>query len=126
MDKELIEIQKEMMVNFLSDVNSIPDFINCKKFTHKRCFDISTELFISLRRLIESQVITDSELKKITSNIFNYINDMFDVEPLIGLEYFVYIGDLTKFYMNQCVQFELYESADNLNKFLDLYNKIKK
>jgi hypothetical protein len=126
MDRQTMQIQKELIMNFLSDSNSIPDFISGRKFTHKKCFDISSYMFRSLRELFEPSVLTEKSIKNIYGEVLGFINDMFDVEPTIGMEYFIMVSDIMEFYKEQAIDFELYETAENLNKFLEQYQQIKK
>jgi hypothetical protein len=126
MDKETMEIQKEFIMNFLSDSNSIPDFISGRKFTHKKCFDISSYMFRSLRELFEPNVLSDKTIKKIYGEVLGFINDMFDVEPSIGMEYFIMVSDIITFYKNIAIENELYETAENLTRFIEQYEQIKK
>jgi hypothetical protein len=126
MDKETMEIQKELIMNFLTDSNSIPDFISGRKFTHKKCFDMASSMFISLRELFQPTILCDKTIKKIYGETLGFINDMFDVEPTIGMEYFIMVSDITEFYRNVAVDNELYETAENLTKFIEQYQQIKK
>ena len=126
MDKELVLIQKELIMNFLSDSNTIPEFISGRKFTHKKCFDISSYMFRSLRELLEPNVLSEKSIKKIYGDVLGFINDMFDVEPSIGMEYFIMVSEITEFYKTQAINCELYETAENLNKFIEQYQQIKK
>lgn len=126
MDKELMETQKELIINFLSDTNLIPDFINSRKYTGKKCFDVASNMFMSLRNLFEPKVLEVKEISKIYNETLGFINDIFDLDPVVGMEYFTMIKDMLIFYNNECISFELYETAENLTKFLNLYEKIKK
>jgi hypothetical protein len=126
MDKETMEIQKELIMNFLTDSNSIPDFICGRKFTHKKCFDMATDMFVSLRELFEPSILPDKTIKKVYGDTLGFINDMFDVEPTIGMEYFIMVTDIMTFYRDVAVDNELYETAENLTKFLEHYEQIKK
>jgi hypothetical protein len=126
MNKEMMEIQKELIMNFLSDSNTIPEFISGRKFTHKKCFDISTYMFKSLRELFEPKILSDKNIKKIYGDILGFINDMFEVEPTIAMEYFIMVSDIIIFYRDIAVDNELYETAENLTKFIEHYEQIKK
>lgn len=121
-----METQKELIMNFLSDSNTIPVFISGRKFTHKKCYEISNYLFRSLRNLMEPKILTEKEVRIIYSDSLDYINEMFDTEPTIGMEYFIMVSDIIEFYKIQAVNNELYETAENLNKFIELYEQIKK
>jgi len=121
-----MEIQKELIMNFLADSNNIPDFISGRKFTHKKCFDISGYMFRSLRELFEPNVLSEKSINKIYNQVLGFINDMFDVDSSIGMEYFIMVSEITEFYREQAVQYELYETAENLTKFIDSYCQIKK
>ena len=126
MDKETMEIQRELIMNFLSDTNMIPDFINSRKFTGKKCFDIAHNMFMCLRDLLEPKVLEQKEVSKIYNKTLGFINDIFDLEPIVGNEYFIMIKDMLDFYKSECISFELYETAENLTRFINLYEKIKK
>jgi hypothetical protein len=126
MDKETMEIQKELIINFLTDSNVIPDFISNRKFTHKKCFDMSVDMFVSLRGLFEPTILSEKIIKKIYGEVLGFINDMFDVEPTIGMEYFIMVKDIIIFYKDIAVENELYETAENLTKFIEHYEQIKK
>lgn len=126
MDKQLMVIQKEIIMNFLSDTNMIPDFINSRKFTGKKCFDIAHNMFMCLRNLFEPKVLEPKEISKIYNDTLGHINDIFDLDSVVGMEYFIMVKDMLVFYNSECISFELYETAENLTKFLNLYEKIKK
>ena len=126
MDKETMEIQRELIMNFLTDSNSIPNFINGRQFTHKKCFDMASDMFVSLRELFEPTILSDKTIKKVYGEILGFINDMFDIEPTIGMEYFIMISDIITFYRDIAVDNELYETAENLTKFIEHYEQIKK
>jgi hypothetical protein len=126
MDKETMETQRELIMNFLSDTNMIPDFINSRKYTGKKCFDISHNMFMCLRDLLEPKVLEQKEVSKIYNKTLGFINDIFDLEPIVGNEYFIMIKDMLEFYKNECISLELYETAENLTRFINLYEKIKK
>ena len=122
----MMEIQKELIMNFLSDANVIPDFISNRKFTHKKCYEISYYIFKELKILLSPEVLKEKDVKKIYSDVLGFINEIFDVDPSIGMEYFIMISEITEFYRIQAVNSELYEVAENLKKFIDLYAQIKK
>ena len=126
MDKETMAIQKELIMNFLSDSNNIPDFISGRKFTHKKCFDMAVDMFVSLRELFEPTILPEKIIKKVYGETLGFINDMFDVEPPIGMEYFIMVTDIITFYRDIAVDNELYETAENLTKFIEHYEQIKK
>jgi hypothetical protein len=126
MDKETMEIQKELIINFLTDSNAIPDFISARKFTHKKCFDMASDMFVVLRELLEPSILPDKTIKKVYGDVLGFINDMFDVEPAIGMEYFIMVKDIIIFYKDIAVENELYETAENLMKFIEHYEQIKK
>ena len=84
MDKETMETQRELIMNFLSDTNMIPDFINSRKFTGKKCFDIAHNMFMCLRDLLEPKVLEQKEVSKIYNKTLGFINDIFDLEPIFG------------------------------------------
>lgn len=126
MDKETMAIQRELIINFLTDSNSIPDFISGRKFTHKKCFDMASAMFVSLRELFEPSILPDKTIKKVYGETLGFINDMFDVEPAIGMEYFIMVTDIITFYRDIAVDNELYETAENLTKFIEHYEQIKK
>jgi hypothetical protein len=126
MDKETMEIQRELIMNFLTDSNNIPDFISARKFTHKKCFYMAVDMFVSLRELLEPTILCEKTIKKIYNDTLGFINDMFDVEPSIGMEYFIMVSDIITFYRNIAVDNELYETAENLTKFIEHYEQIKK
>jgi hypothetical protein len=126
MDKETMGIQRELIMNFLTDSNSIPNFINGRQFTHKKCFDMASDMFVSLRELFEPTILSDKTIKKVYGEILGFINDMFDIEPTIGMEYFIMVSDIITFYRDIAVDNELYETAENLTKFIEHYEQIKK
>lgn len=125
MDLQIKRLQMELLHNFIEDTKVIPDFISGRKFTHKKCFDISQHVFLYLKDLYSSKILTDNEIRNVYYVVINCINEMLDIDSEIGLEYYRFIFDMSEFYKYQAVENELFEIAENLNKFLEL-NKEKK
>lgn len=126
MDDKTKQMQRLILNNYIEDINAIPPFIDSRKFTHKNCFGISTHMFTKLGGLLDESVLDEKRIKEIASSVFSHINDIFDIEPLIGMEYFLMLGDISQFYKELCIENELYETAENITKFLELLEKIKK
>lgn len=124
MDSETKKLYMELVYNFRSDTKVIPDFINGRQFAHKRCWDISQHLYENMDELYNLKIMNESEIKRIYYNIMNCINDMLDIEPKVGLEFYKFIFDMSEFYRDQASDNEIYEVAENLTKFIEL-NKIK-
>jgi hypothetical protein len=116
----------ELEYNFIQDTKVIPEFITCRKFTHKKCFDISQNLFYFLRKLYSGKVLPSNEIKNIFIEILGCINDMLDIDSVVALEYHRYILDIVSFYKEVAIENELYETAENLNRFFELMADIKK
>lgn len=125
MDSQIKKLHMELLHNFIEDTKVIPDFISGRKFTHKKCFDISQDIFFYLKELYTNQILPDNEVKNLYYVIINCINEMLDIDSLVGLEYYRFIFDMTEFYKQQAIDNELFEVAQNLNRFLD-HNKNKK
>lgn len=126
MDLEFKKLQMELEYNFIQDTKVIPEFITGRKFTHKKCFDISQNLFYFLRKLYSGEVLPSNEVKNIFIEILGCINDMLDIDSVIALEYHRYILDIVSFYKEVAIENELYETAENLNRFFELMADIKK
>lgn len=124
MDIEIKKLHSELIYNFISDTKLIPEFINSRQFTHKSCWDISKHLFENVEDLYELKILSDIEIKKIYYSVMNCINDMLDIEPRVGLEFYKFIFDMSEFYRDQASDNEIYEVAENLTKFIEL-NQIK-
>lgn len=124
MDNETQKLHSELVYNFISDTKIIPDFINGRQFTHKRCWDISQYLYESMENLYQLKILSDIEVKKIYYSVMSCINDMLDIDPKVGLEFFRFIFDMSEFYRDQASDNEIYEVAENLTKFIEL-NQIK-
>jgi len=126
MDDKTIEVQKLVVRNYIDDINVIPPFIDSTKFAHKKCFGISTHMLTKLGSLLDISILNKKKIDDIASSVFSHINEIFDIDPLIGMEYFLMINDISEFYKELCIDNELYETAENLNKFLEILKKIKK
>jgi hypothetical protein len=124
MDKETKKLHSELVYNFISDTKVIPDFINGRQFTHKRCWDISQHLYENVEELYKLKILNDIEVKRIYYNVMSCVNDMLDIDPKIGLEYYRFVFDMSQFYRDQASDNEIYEVAENLTKFIEL-NQIK-
>ena len=83
-------------------------------------------MLTKLGSLLDISILNKKKIDDIASSIFSHINEIFDIEPLIGMEYFLMINDISEFYKDLCIENELYETAENLNKFLEILKKIKK
>jgi hypothetical protein len=114
------QLEMELMHNFISDTKVIPDFISGRKFTHKKCFDISQDIFFYLKGLYQSDILSDNEVKRIYFSVINCVNEMLDIDSKVGLDYYRFIFDMTQFYKEQAIDNELFEIAENLNKFIEL------
>jgi SNF2 family DNA or RNA helicase len=125
MNTQIKKLEMELLHNFVEDTRVIPDFISGRKFTHKKCFDISQDIFFYIKDLYRADILSDNEVKKIYFTVISCINEMLDIEPKVGLEYYRFIFDMCVFYREQAIENELYEIAENLNKFNELNIKNK-
>jgi hypothetical protein len=87
---------------------------------------MASDMFVVLRELLEPTILSEKIIKKICGEVLGFINDMFDVEPVIGMEYFIMVSDIIEFYKDISVENELYETAENLMKFIEHYEQTKK
>jgi hypothetical protein len=120
MDTQIKRLEMELLHNFIEDTKVIPDFISGRKFTHKKCFDISQDIFFYLKSLYQSDILSDNEVKRIYFSVINCVNEMLDIDSKVGLEYYRFIFEMTQFYKEQAIDNELFEIAENLNKFIEL------
>ena len=120
MDTQIKRLEMELLHNFIEDTKVIPDFISGRKFTHKKCFDISQDIFFYLKSLYKSDILSDNEVKRIYFSVINCVNEMLDIDSKVGLEYYRFIFEMTQFYKEQAIDNELFEIAENLNKFIEL------
>lgn len=123
MDNEIEKLQIDLLHSFDKDVDYIPDFISGRKFTHKKCYDLSVELFKQLRTLFVAEVLPKKYITKVFLDIMSIINEMFEIDSLVAAEYYNLTIDMTHFYKNNCIANELFETAENLNEFENLYKK---
>ncbi|NBO22675.1 hypothetical protein EBU94_04960, partial [bacterium] len=101
----------------------IPSFISGRKFTHKKCFDISQDIFDYIKILYSPKILMDMDINKVYYQVMNCINEMLDIDSSVGINYYRFIFDMSEFYMERAIENEIFEIAENLKRFIELDNK---
>lgn len=119
----MINTNEKLYCLVIKDAKTIPDFINPKSTQHKQAYDIINQLLIHISELVVPYFKTD---KAIVDFYFKFL----DVElGLAGLEsnslYLLcidHIDRLIKKYINISLEYEDFESHQNLKKLESLRN----
>ena len=123
MDADTLNYQKRVIHNYWDDINIIPVFINNTNMEHIKCKEISKELLSKLVILLEPKVLTTRVTNRMFNEFTTYITEMIDIDEYVGILYHDYIFELFTCYKQDCLDGELYESTENISKFLNLFNK---
>ncbi|NBW79609.1 MAG: hypothetical protein EBR27_11450 [Betaproteobacteria bacterium] len=123
MDIEIKRLQMELVHNFMENTKIIPSFISGRKFTHKKCFDISQDIFDYIKILYSPKILMDMDINKVYYQVMNCINEMLDIDSSVGINYYRFIFDMSEFYMERAIENEIFEIAENLKRFIELDNK---
>jgi hypothetical protein len=126
MDKETLTLQKEVLKTFWKDVDMIPVFINTQNATHNRCREIAKEAITNICFMLEPTILKKRYIDKLFLSFTDSIEEIMDVDGTIGLLYYGYFNELFEYYKDLCLENELYESAENISKFLENFNQKEK
>jgi hypothetical protein len=123
MDAETLNYQKRIIHNYWQDVSLIPVFINNSNPIHIKMKEIVREMFGKICILLEPKVLTTRVITRL-QNVYNdYIIDMMEIDLDLTLLYYEYIREMLDCYKGDCLDGELYESAQNIENFLTYYKK---
>lgn len=111
----------EIISDYWNKVDSIPDFIDNKKWSHKKCFDLARDIFNHMSILFESTILKDSKIILVYKYTVDITTNMLDIEPQIGLSYYFYIKEILEDYLIRCEENELYETCSNIRNLLEYY-----
>jgi hypothetical protein len=123
MDKETIVLQKEILKMFWKDVEMIPVFINTENIIHNKCRMVAKEAITNICFIMEPSILKRRFIDKLFLTFTDYIEEIIDLDGTIGLLYYGYFNELFEYYREECLECELYESAENITKFLDNFDK---
>lgn len=102
-------------------MNLKPDFIK-ETEKHKTIWSLIKTCNSYLRKLINENILDDNEIKDITRFFENYLNNAFtltskNMELLVGNYYL----ELFEYMMVLCLNYELYETCENIKIFSEKY-----
>lgn len=125
MNSDTLNIQKRISINYWSDINMLPIFIDNKNYNHIKCRELVVELLERLQILIEPRIINKRIINRLWETYNICLSEMVDIDSIIAILYYDYIRDLLQCYKDYCIEGELYESAQNITSFLDYYKKME-
>ncbi len=117
-------LQVRMERNFLTDGSTIPTFVSGREISHRNCFFIGKEIHNSLVPLFKDRILPYDLVEDIFLEVAEQIELMIDNNSTIALDYCKYFDEILTFYMNQSIDYELYEVAQNITRFLAIWKKI--
>lgn len=120
MENELIDRHKEFVREYYINSNIIPDFINTRKFTHKKCYEIFSEVLTIMKDLLHNNIIKQKKVEDIYKDVIELLSEIMEIEPELGNNYYNFIIKITNYYIEESTKLELYEISHNLKRFNDL------
>lgn len=117
---------REFKNEIKSKLINIPSFIDTTNSTHyllwqNGMLSINSELL----KLISPKVLTEKTIFKIYLNINEILDEITTiVPPHIQLKVIAYYSKLFLYLEDKCIQYEFFESAANVKKYVDLYYQI--
>lgn len=107
------------------DMCKVPDFINCKIELHKYRFDLISNILYKLELCIDDNLIDEEYLiiydDMVSKHIFA-LEESCCVDKSMMFHIWSYIINCYEYYLDMCVDNDLFESAANLQKIKSLYN----
>ena len=116
----MLKIEKSILKKFWNDVEAIPVFCDTFNIQHNICRNKSKSIFNILCVLFEPNFFNNNYIYNLFIEVLNVIDDIMDVEESQGIFYYKYTIELFEYYLNKCVDGEIYEQAANIKKFLDI------
>lgn len=113
---ELVKVSKQ-----------IPSFINTTSEEHKDCFDITKDILIEIGKLCVNNCLSNTEIEYIVEDVWN-IEYRFDAEYNISLILLCcnHIIDIEKKLLKIAIDNEEYETAENIKKYNEIYERINR
>ncbi len=118
--KPLIFLRKQIE----KDLSVLPDCIDNKQLLHKMVFKAYQQMFILLSRLTDKSFLSDRTIRVISDSVqFNL--DVIDssIEFDITVQLHSIFTDRIEVYKRYCIHNELYECAQNFEKFEKYYSE---
>jgi hypothetical protein len=120
----LVDNEQLIHNRFIRDINVIPYFIQKNRQSHLQWWDIMATHYEFIGGFICDKIHHKSVINQLCDRIFADLDEMFDFNENLYFEYKKYTRDLCEYYLRKCEMYELYEGAENFNRFLIIY-KIK-
>jgi len=121
---DLIDNEQMILNRFMTDINVIPYFIQKNRQSHLEWWNIMANEYEMIGGFICDKIHHQAVIKELCDRIFADLDEMFEFNQKLYFEYKKYTKDLCEYYLRKCELYELYEAAENFNRFLTIY-KIK-
>jgi nucleoside-diphosphate-sugar epimerase len=121
MDRLQIRLER----NFIGDGNTIPTFIDSRDITHRNCFLLSQSVHKSLLILFQEHILSKTIIEDTFLEVAELIEEIIDLDSRVALDYLIYFKDVLNYYKEKSIEYELYETTQNIDSFLEIYEKIK-
>jgi hypothetical protein len=111
------------------DSTKIPSYINTKKLSHKRAFSFLQQIYDVILELTEEDFLMIDELLLKHKLIYGFSQRIFTLieeenrQEIIQKVYHQIYNDLQQ-YMYIAEKYQLYEVADNINKFIQMNDSL--
>lgn len=122
--ENMVNLQVRMERNFLTDGSTIPTFVRGRDMSHRNCFFIGKEIHNLLIPLFKDRILPNELIDEVFLDVAEQIELMIDNDSIVAIEYCKYFNEILTFYMNQSIEYELYEIAQNITRFLIIWKKI--
>jgi len=122
MNKNFLNVQKGLICDYWSIIHMIPVFIASTNLVHKKCMDISIEIFNEISMLLDTDVLPIKAVERIERYVTDKLALMDDLDQTVTMLYYGYIREMIVYYRDMAISEELYETGENLVKFLRLFD----
>ena len=120
-----MEIEVRLMNHFLKNGKMVPDFISGRFATHKNAFFTANVIFQRLGTLFRPNVISQRAIDELFIEFCEILEEIMEQDELLSLDYARYFKEMISIYMENAIEEEAFEVAENLKNFYVLMETLK-
>ena len=118
------QTQREIVNRYWDDVDMLPSFINNTSYSHTNCRELSREIFSNLSVLFEPKVLSNFKINSLYESMLMKLADMLFIDDNVSYLYYQYIIELFEYYLQEAIDYEAFETSENILRLLKLTKKL--